>query len=40
MEGPGELKKEFGPLPPALLTNAFANPLEVGVCRRGNYYDT
>jgi len=29
MEGPGELKKEFGPLPPALLTNAFANPLEV-----------
>jgi hypothetical protein len=29
-EGPEELKKkESGPLPPALLTNDFANPLEV-----------
>ena len=31
--------KGTGPLPPALLTNAFANPLEV--CAAGGYhYDT
>ena len=28
-----------GPLPPALLTNAFANPLEV-CATGGNHYDT
>ena len=31
--------KGTGPLPPALLTNAFANPLEV-CAAEGNHYDT